>query len=109
MSKIKYQGGLAYSTNQTLKIESDDDDEIIDVAKAKQKLRVVKDAKKRAGKTVTLVENYVGKDDDIDALCKLLKTKCGCGGSAKDGLIIIQGDVVTKVKEILIKEGYTVK
>jgi translation initiation factor 1 len=109
MSKIKYTGSLVYSTNKSLLTESDDQEDLDTLAKAKQKLKVVKDSKKRAGKTVTLINNFVGTDDDLQALCKFLKTKCGCGGSAKDGQIIIQGDVVTKLIELLQKEGYGAK
>ena len=75
----------------------------------KQQLIVSIDKKQRKGKTVTLVEGFIGKTEDLEALAKLLKTKCGVGGSAKDGEIVIQGDFKIKVKEILEKEGYKVK
>ena len=61
----------------------------------------------RGGKTVTLVKGFVGSDEDITSLCKLLKQKCGVGGSVKDGEIIIQGDHRQRLVEILKKEGYT--
>jgi translation initiation factor 1 len=109
MSKIKYTGGLVYSTNANLLSNTTDNENSDTLDKAKQKLKVIKDSKKRAGKTVTLVNNFVGTDDDLQDLCKLLKTKCGCGGSAKDGQIIIQGDVVTKLITLLQKEGYGAK
>ena len=60
----------------------------------------------RGGKTVTLVKGFVGSDKDINALCKLLKQKCGVGGSVKDGEIIIQGDHRQRLVEILKKEGF---
>ena len=75
----------------------------------KQQLIVSIDKKQRKGKTVTLIEGFIGKTEDLEALAKLLKTKCGVGGSAKDGEIVIQGDFKQKVKEILEKEGYKVK
>ena len=75
----------------------------------KQQLIVSIDKKQRKGKTVTLIEGFIGKTEDLEALAKLLKTKCGVGGSAKDGEIVIQGDFKQKVKEILQKEGYKVK
>lgn len=61
----------------------------------------------RGGKTVTLVRGFIGSSDDLQALCKLLKQKCGVGGSAKDGEIIIQGDHRQKLVELLKREGYT--
>ena len=77
--------------------------------KDKQILIVSTDKKQRKGKTVTLVQGFVGKTEDIEVLAKLLKTKCGTGGSTKDGEIVIQGDVKIKIKEILEKEDYKVK
>lgn len=61
------------------------------------------------GKTVTLTQNYIGKAEDLETLAKLLKTRCGVGGSAKDGEIVLQGDFKQKIKELLEKEGYKVK
>ena len=73
-----------------------------------QKLHVYFERAGRKGKTVTLVEGFVGKEADLAALEKKLKAKCGCGGSSKDGVILIQGDHVAKIKEFLTKEGYKV-
>ena len=97
-----------FSTNPDFKLDSDED-EIETLANEKQQLIVSIDKKQRKGKTVTLIENFIGKTEDLETLAKMLKTKCGVGGSAKDGEIVIQGDFKLKVKELLEKEGYKVK
>jgi translation initiation factor 1 len=107
--KLKFRGGLAYSTESSLKMGGNEVEGQENLLPSKQKLKVFKDSKKRAGKTVTLVDNFIGTDNEIAELCKMLKNKCGCGGSVKDGLIIIQGDMVPKITELLVKEGYGVK
>jgi len=75
---------------------------------AKQRLRVSLDRHHRGGKTVTLVTGFVGTDDDLQALAKQLKNRCGVGGSAKDGLVIIQGDQQEKVRAALTAAGYRI-
>ena len=75
--------------------------------KEKQKLRVKLDTKQRGGKVVTLVEGFVGKEEDLEALGKQLKTKCSVGGSAKDNVIIIQGDYKEKIIGWLKDWGYS--
>ena len=94
--------GLAYSTNKEFFNDFPDEEPVETLPKEKQKLRV----KQRAGKIVTLVEGFTGSSEDMEALGKQLKTKCGAGGSAKDGLIIIQGDYKVKVLAYLKEWGY---
>jgi translation initiation factor 1 len=76
---------------------------------ARQPLRLRLETKHRAGKAVTVVTGFVGRDEDLQALGKQLKTYCGTGGSAKDGEIIIQGDQREKVRGWLLKQGYAAK
>lgn len=110
MSKKK-QGrsdGLVYSTNQDYYNDYDQQPEHREtLPKDKQKLRVKLDTKQRAGKVVTIVENFSGTDDDLEALGKQLKTKCGAGGSVKEGIIMIQGDYREKIIGWLKDWGYT--
>lgn len=99
--------GLVYSTNQDYYNDFDEGPAGETLPKDKQKLRVKLDTKQRAGKVVTLVEGFIGTNDDLEALGKQLKTKCGTGGSAKDGLIIIQGDYKEKILAWLKDWGYS--
>jgi translation initiation factor 1 len=98
--------GLAYSTNQDFFNSYPQDAEQETLPKEKQRLKVSLDTKQRAGKVVTLVDGFVGSIADMEALAKLLKTKCGAGGSIKDGYIIIQGDYKLKVVTWLKDWGY---
>lgn len=98
---------VVYSTNPDYNYEMDDDEEQTTLPLAQQRLRVQLDRKNRGGKVVTLVTGFVGTENDLKELGKLLKSKCGVGGSAKDGEIIVQGDFKQKVLELLKKEGYT--
>ena len=101
--------GVVYSTNPDYNYQYDVEPEAETLPPSQQKLRVAIDRHHRGGKTVTLVTGFVGTDDDLQALGKLLKSKCGVGGSAKDGEIIVQGEFVEKVKQLLVAEGYRVK
>lgn len=98
---------VVYSTNPDFQYTTDEKEEIETLPKQQQKLRVSIEKNHRGGKTVTLVKNFVGCDDDLKELARLLKTRCGVGGSAKDGEIIVQGDFKPRVIEILKQEGYT--
>ena len=97
---------IVYSTNPDYEYESEDE-EVDTLEASKQPLKVLRDRKKRRGKTATLVEGFVGSEDDLKDLGKTLKSKCGVGGSAKDGVIIIQGDLKEKVYNLLKDMGYT--
>ena len=99
--------GVVYSTNPDYEYSDDSQEEADTLPKNQQKLRLNMERAGRGGKTVTLVKGFVGSDKDINALCKLLKQKCGVGGSVKDGEIIIQGDHRQRLVEVLKKEGYT--
>ena len=98
--------GVVYSTNPDYEYSDDSQEEADTLPKNQQKLRLNMERAGRGGKTVTLVKGFVGSDKDITALCKLLKQKCGVGGSVKDGEIIIQGDHRQRLVEILKKEGF---
>jgi len=97
---------VVYSTNPNFNYAAENNGEQITLDTAKQNIRVSIDKKNRGGKVVTLITGFVGTEDDLKYLGKLLKTKCGVGGAAKEGEIIIQGDFKLKVVELLKKEGY---
>ena len=101
--------GIVFSTNPDFQYETQEETETPTLPNHQQKLKVRMERASRKGKTVTLVEGYRGTSDDLKALEKLLKNKCGVGGSSKDSVIIIQGEAVERVKAILISEGYNVK
>ncbi|MDH6534344.1 translation initiation factor [Parabacteroides sp. 52] len=98
--------GVMYSTNPDFQYNTGDEPEEDTLAKEKQLLRISLDKRNRGGKMVTLVTGFRGTTDDLEALGKWLKTKCGVGGSAKEGEIIVQGDLRQKVLELLQKDGY---
>lgn len=101
--------GVVYSTNQDYAYEYQPQEEVQTLPPGKQRLLVGIDRRNRAGKTVTLVSGFKGSADDLTALGKTLKTKCGCGGSAKDGEILLQGDLRDKAVAILSSMGYNAK
>lgn len=110
MSKNKkifnLQSGLVYSTDPNFKIQEDDVEEKASLPPSLQKLKIRLDTKHRAGKAVTLIEGFVGKQNEKEALGKKLKTFCGTGGSVKEDEIIIQGDNRDKALQWLLKSGY---
>ncbi|OWY23556.1 translation initiation factor [Sphingobacteriales bacterium UPWRP_1] len=100
--------GIVYSTNPDFVFNSPDSElPEENPSPDKQNLRVKVERKGRGGKTVTLVTGFIGPNDDLEALAKTLKTKCGVGGSAKEGEIVLQGDFKQKVAETLKTIGYT--
>lgn len=101
--------GIVFSTNRDFKIETAGAAEDETPAPERQDLRVWLDRKHRGGKTVTLVKGFVGADTDLQALSRDLKARCGVGGAAKEGEIIIQGDHRDRVVELLTKAGYRAK
>lgn len=103
----KKRVGVVYSTNPDYSYSEDKEEEPETLPKNQQKLRLNMERAGRGGKTVTLVKGFIGSEEDINVLCKLLKQKCGVGGSAKDGEIIIQGDHRQRLIDVLKKDGYT--
>jgi len=108
-NKNKNRLGVVYSTNPDFDYTEQPAEDQNTLPNTQQKLRVTLDNKMRKGKTVTLVNGFIGKTDDLETLCKILKTKCGAGGSCKDGMILIQGNLKERVIAILTSEGYNAK
>ncbi|MCR4766226.1 MAG: translation initiation factor [Bacteroidaceae bacterium] len=98
---------VVYSTNPNFKYETSQKEDKVTLPPQQQKLRVSLDRKNRGGKTVTLVTGFIGNDDDLKALGKLLKSSCGVGGTVKDDEIIIQGDFKQRVLDLLKAKGYS--
>jgi len=103
----KNRKGVMYSTNTDFEFEYENE-KLDTLANNQQNLKVCID-KHRAGKIAIIIKGFIGTADDLKALGKILKEKCGVGGSAKNGEIIIQGDLRDKVMGILAKEGYNYK
>ncbi len=101
--------GVVYSTDPNYQYRTEQREEAETLEPGKQRLIVRIDRRQRAGKQVTLVEGFVGKSDDLAALAKTLKTRCGVGGTAKDGEITIQGDLRDKLVALLSSMGYNAK
>ena len=101
--------GVVYSTNPDFQYETAPEEEAETLPPSKQRLIVAIDRRNRGGKQVTLVTGFVGKADDLKELGKALKTRCGVGGTAKDGEITIQGDLRDKVVALLKEMGYNAK
>jgi translation initiation factor 1 len=105
----KNREGVVYSTSQDFNFSYQQKDEAETLPPSQQNLKTFLDKSGRAGKQVTIISGFVGRSEDLETLTKLLKNKCGVGGSAKNGEILIQGDVRDKVLQILIREGYKIK
>jgi translation initiation factor 1 len=107
--KHKNRSGVVYSTDPDFEYSESPLFIAQTLPNDQQNLKVQLDKKARAGKKVTLITGFVGTDTDLKALGKMLKSKCGVGGSTKDGTVIIQGDFVSRILEVLHSEGYKVK
>lgn len=100
-------GGLVYSTDINFKFSDENADDITTLPPGQQELKIKLDAKQRAGKVVTLIRGFGGKQADLEDLGKTLKTFCGTGGSVKENEIIVQGDHGDKILSWLHKKGYS--
>lgn len=98
---------IVYSTNPDFCYETEAAPETPTPDKRQQRLRVSIEKKGRGGKTVTVVAGFTGTEDDLKELARLLKSKCGVGGAAKDGEILIQGELKQRVIDLLKAEGYS--
>ena len=101
--------GVVYSTNPDFVYDEGEAGEPATLEPSRQRLLVTIDRSGRAGKQVTLVKGFVGTQEDLAALGKALKVKCGVGGTAKDGEITVQGDLRDKVTALLLGMGYKAK
>lgn len=109
MSKKKERIGVMFSTNPNFQYEHEEEEEQVTLEPKNQLLYVSIDRKQRGGKEVTLVEGFVGTQEDLETLGKQLKNKCGVGGTAKDHVIMIQGSFKDKIALLLEQMGYKVK
>lgn len=106
--KNKRENSVVYSTNPNFEYEDTSEQEQETLEPKEQKLYVLLDRKLRAGKELTIIQGFVGTSDDLKELAKELKSKCGVGGSVKEGDILVQGNFRDKLMELLKNKGYQV-
>ncbi len=110
LNSLSDLGGFVFSTNKEEDFSSyHKEEETIKLRPEEQQLEAHFSNKGRGGKTVTVIKGFEGNNEELKALGKLLKKKCGVGGSVKDEEIISQGNIREKVIKILENEGYKVK
>lgn len=108
MGRKSKNSRVVYSTNPEFEYQ-EEDEQIETLPPQQQTLEVHIDRKNRGGKTATLIKGFIGNEDDLNDLGKILKSSCGVGGSVKEGEVIIQGEKRDKVMQVLQKKGYKVK
>lgn len=108
INSLEDLGGFVFSTNKDFEFDDRTESEET-IANSKQRLEAYLDKKNRGGKVATIIKGFQGNEEDLKALGKMLKTKCGVGGAVKDNEIIIQGNFRDKIMEILKSDGYNVK